>query len=342
MPNTQIITPPLISIIVPVYNVENYVQQCFDSVISQSFKDWEMIIIDDGSTDNSGCICDKYASIEPRIKVVHQKNGGLSVARNKGISLAQGVYLFFLDSDDYLPEDSLSNLATAAKTHKWPIYIKGNHSVLMPNQRLVTTRFAIHRKEYDNKPIDISTFLLDIILPHPLVWNGLIKRQIFKEHNLQFIPDAWPREDLVFHLEASSSKLKGRAVYISKETYIYRYGVANSLSNTISLKSVKNHIYISKAIFNCIHNISDPFIRDLAQKEFVGTINSFFRLLPRTNLTFRNEYINEYHKHLGLKLSKMILRQAQPLTRIYYFSNVAYRIACLVIHCIIPRSKRIT
>lgn len=94
-----------ISIIIPVYNVEKYIRKCVDSVIAQSFTNIEIILVDDGSTDNSGIICDEYSKIDSRIKVLHKNNGGLSSARNAGIEVAEGNFLGFIDSDDYILED---------------------------------------------------------------------------------------------------------------------------------------------------------------------------------------------------------------------------------------------
>lgn len=93
---------PQLSIIVPVYNVEEYIGECIESIISQSLTDWEMILVDDGSSDDSGKICDVYAGKDERIKVVHKKNGGLSTARNVGLDIARGQYITFIDSDDVI------------------------------------------------------------------------------------------------------------------------------------------------------------------------------------------------------------------------------------------------
>lgn len=94
-----------VSIIVPVYNVEKYVERCIESIIKQSYKNLEIILIDDGSKDNSGKICDEYAQKDNRIKVIHKKNGGLSDARNTGLNIADGEYICFIDSDDYIHKD---------------------------------------------------------------------------------------------------------------------------------------------------------------------------------------------------------------------------------------------
>lgn len=100
----------MISIIVPVYNTERYLSQSIESVISQSFSDWELVLVDDGSTDSSGKVCEKYAAGDNRIKTIHKNNGGLSSARNAGLREATGDYILFLDSDDLLLPEALKNL----------------------------------------------------------------------------------------------------------------------------------------------------------------------------------------------------------------------------------------
>ena len=98
-------TEPLISVIVPIYNVEQYLENCINSILNQTYRNLEVILVDDGSPDNCGKICDRYSDKDPRIKVIHKLNGGLSDARNKGIDTAEGEYLTFVDSDDtILPE----------------------------------------------------------------------------------------------------------------------------------------------------------------------------------------------------------------------------------------------
>ena len=107
---------PTISVIVPVYKVEKYIHRCVDSILSQTFQDFELILVDDGSPDNSGAICDDYAAKDSRVRVIHKENGGLSSARNAGIDAAQGEYLFFLDSDDVIHPDCFHILAECIRT----------------------------------------------------------------------------------------------------------------------------------------------------------------------------------------------------------------------------------
>ena len=101
---------PVFSVIVPVYNVEPYLKRCLDSILCQTFSDFELILVDDGSTDRSGEICDAYAEQNERIRVIHQENKGLSAARNTGLDHAQGTFVYFVDSDDYLRENLLERV----------------------------------------------------------------------------------------------------------------------------------------------------------------------------------------------------------------------------------------
>ena len=100
---------PMVSVIVPVYKVERYIRKCIDSILKQSFTDFELILVDDGSPDKCGKICDEYAAKDKRIKVIHKKNGGLSDARNAGLDYATGGYICFIDSDDWIHKDLLKD-----------------------------------------------------------------------------------------------------------------------------------------------------------------------------------------------------------------------------------------
>ena len=108
-------TGPLVSVIVPVYNVEQYLRECLDSVIGQTYSNLEIIVVDDGSTDSSGTICDEYKANDPRMRVIHKKNGGLGNARNVGMDAAQGKYIIFLDSDDYWDLNAVQVLCETAE-----------------------------------------------------------------------------------------------------------------------------------------------------------------------------------------------------------------------------------
>ena len=100
----------MVSIIVPIYNVEQYISKCIESILAQTYRDFELILVDDGSPDNCGKICDEYAKQDSRVHVIHQENKGVSAARNAGISLAKGEYIMLVDSDDFITENMLEKM----------------------------------------------------------------------------------------------------------------------------------------------------------------------------------------------------------------------------------------
>ena len=120
---------PLVSIIVPVYNTEKYLNRCIDSILAQTFMDFELILVDDGSTDGSGAICDEYAQKDPRVVVIHQKNKGQAAARNRALDIAQGEYIGFVDSDDYIHPQMYEILLNQARIIHADISVCGYQSV---------------------------------------------------------------------------------------------------------------------------------------------------------------------------------------------------------------------
>lgn len=119
----------LISVIVPVYNVEEYLPRCVDSILSQTYRNLEVILVDDGTKDKSDVICDEYAQKDPRVRVIHKKNGGLSSARNAGIDVAKGEYLGFVDSDDWIEPDTYEHMLMAALKYDAKLVCAGRYDV---------------------------------------------------------------------------------------------------------------------------------------------------------------------------------------------------------------------
>lgn len=119
----------LVSVIVPVYNVEEYLARCVDSILAQTYEKLEVILVDDGATDTSGAICDSYEAKDPRVRVIHKENGGLSSARNAGIDIARGEWLKFVDSDDWIEPDAVESLLCLALKHRTELVVGGRWDV---------------------------------------------------------------------------------------------------------------------------------------------------------------------------------------------------------------------
>ncbi|MDT2638331.1 glycosyltransferase family 2 protein [Enterococcus dongliensis] len=163
-----------ISIIVPVYNVEKYLKKCVDSILNQTFKDFELILVDDGSPDSSGAICDQYAEKDSRVKVIHKKNGGLSDARNAGIEVAKGKYLGFIDSDDYIAEDMYELLHNNIVRENADLSICGIYDVYQERQAIKKERI---KRTVTSLEAMVLIFEGNNISVHAV--NKLYKRKVF-------------------------------------------------------------------------------------------------------------------------------------------------------------------
>ena len=167
---------PVISIIVPVYNVEQYLRRCVDSILAQTFTDFECILIDDGSPDNCPAICDEYAERDNRIIVIHQKNAGVSAARNAGLDLARGEWIGFVDSDDWCDPGMYEFLYKNAITNQVDISICGFRSIEKNGVVIGSS------KKYPAIVMDSSEGLLKLFSPRyfgPFSWNKLVSKQLF-------------------------------------------------------------------------------------------------------------------------------------------------------------------
>lgn len=234
---------PQITIVVPVYNVENYLRQCLDSIIAQTYTNWECIIVDDGSTDTSGSICDEYAQKDKRFQVIHQVNAGSSAARNEGLNLISGKYTLCLDSDDWIDNNYLSALITIAN--------EGNAD-------LVISAFIYdygNRKVINlNKPTQLKTSVVTKELLNRLhagLWNKLISTEIIQKNHLQF-PKHDFFEDMYFCI--SLMQHVENIAYSSTPAYHYRINNNQSLTHSSNvakrIRMYKDFVYNLTEIFN--------------------------------------------------------------------------------------------
>ena len=177
---------PTFSLIVPVYKIEEYLPKCIESVLAQSCRDYELLLVDDGSPDDCGKICDAYAAKHPeKIRAIHQENGGAGAARNHGIALSQGEYLLFLDGDDYLSPDFLEDLKKTARENPVDLILFG--AQVERDGRKVG---ELHELLPAEKPIsveDAPELYFGVMAP----WNRAYKRSLFTEHGIEFATKVW-------------------------------------------------------------------------------------------------------------------------------------------------------
>ena len=193
---------PYFSVILPVYNVENYLERCVRSVESQSFPDYELILVDDGATDASGRICDDLAAQYDNITVVHKENGGLSSARNAGLKLAKGEYIWFVDSDDWIEPDALLQLYELTAAQK-PELVKFNYYRVQSQRTAVCSKAAPGLYTNEQTQILCQMALCDAGRFILSAWSYLYRREFLRKHSLQFISERQiGSEDYLFNLQA--------------------------------------------------------------------------------------------------------------------------------------------
>lgn len=236
----------LISVIIPVYNVENYIEKCLETLINQTYKKLEIILIDDGSSDNSGNICDKYQKEDSRIKVIHKKNEGASEARNVGIEQATGKYLAFVDADDYIDYTMLEKMYNQIKQDNAQIVFCGYSRI---NDIGIEKENFLDIEKY---PKD-KTILYSLIgaLPNDKndiiigtsVWICLYDLNIIKSNNIFFKSQKiYMSEDILFQIEYLEHVKK--VGLIKEPLYKYRYN-----ENSLSTKYKKDRFEKQKVLY---------------------------------------------------------------------------------------------
>ena len=216
---------PKISIITPVYNAERYLSKCIDSIISQSYKDWELLLIDDGSSDHSGEICDRYSELDNRIKTFHKINGGVSSARQLGTDNATGEYIIHVDSDDWVERDMLKDLYEKAVTDNADMVIC-DYYIDYANK---STKVKQMPSAMDHRTVLKESFLN----LHGSCCNKLIKSTFYKENGIRFPENMHLCEDLYVIVSILKRNLK--ITYIPSAYYHYiQDNNQNSLTKAVN------------------------------------------------------------------------------------------------------------
>lgn len=290
-------SPIKISVIIPVYNVQNYLKECIDSILNQDYTNLEVILINDGSTDDSGTICNKYAVKDQRIKVLHQENQGVAIARNLGLKHVTGDYISFIDADDWIDQGMYSHIVRSIDESKdivdavympYP-YEKGDINKTIYNKSEIRDRF-LHQFIGTRK---INTAKM------ACVWSLLIRREIIKD--LFFYPIA-VFEDKPFFIEALAKA--NNLVILPKKYYNYRV-------NTTSLIRNYNKEYIQSMTF--AHKI----IPQILEKH--GVISK--RLIYLNNNSIVNFYYHAMKNEFRNQIINNDLTEIKNAIRIYSVSN---------------------
>lgn len=327
---------PLVSIIVPCFNVEKYVEECIDSVILQDYENWECILINDGSRDNTFDIIKNIELKESRIRVFTQENLGLSATRNKGIENANGEFLFFLDSDDILSHDAISTLVSSFQNNDIICGIITSFTLSKRNDTRGLQLF--HPKEgainFENSDFEVLRRTMETGLT-PVAQNRLYRKDFIEQHQLRFKSGILHEDELWFFETMLFAK---NVKFINKETYFYRIDNQDSITKNIGDRNLESYIQIMEEI-----------VKKYSQHKQFGVISTWYavyvkkifidfairdrsklsdQIISRLESALKNSYIplgNEYNlsknNDLYYKIINKLSLQDFSTIQKYFFRN---------------------
>ncbi|WP_226645632.1 glycosyltransferase family 2 protein [Mesobacillus subterraneus] len=283
---------PKLSIIVPIYNLEDYLEKCVNSILNQTFKDFELILINDGSFDSSGIICDRYTEKDTRVKVIHCLNGGPSKARNIGLEISRGEYIGFVDGDDWIEHNMYKTLYEACAKDNSDIGISGLREV---------DELGNIISEYI--PHDVS---LTDILRKAYPCNKIFKKRLFTENNLFFIEGKYYEDlELIPKLFVMSNKIS--TIKELSYNYLKRKGSTTSSRDEKILDNLWAYVQIRNYLINekIYIKYSEEF--ENAVKYFKKYYINILYDYPTSFLIKHKDYIlEEFSKIGGLKLAEIL------------------------------------
>lgn len=324
---------PQVSIIVPVYNVEKYLRRCVDSILAQKFLDFEVLLIDDGSTDKSGEICEDYVQKDSRIRVFRKTNGGVSSARNLALDNKKGEWVVFVDSDDYISDNHIHDLLQATNSNK-EIDVVIDYATRIYNNRT-------EKEKYQERTLTISDvkvlFSEDDLIWHTSPWGKLYKSEIIDKYEIRFPKGMHIGEDACFLF---SYLIRCRCVRTICNCG-YNYMIENEKTLTKRINSFESELFglqnIQKSI-SSLHQVVGDFINHGC---FAWLIASYQRrcliALYRSNKSFRYRYsfissidFNCYLHNLKEDSYQGKIYQFLLSKRLYLFYDIIRRLISIV------------
>lgn len=312
---------PKVSVIVPVYKVEPYLRRCIESILSQSFSDYELILVDDGSPDNCGAICDAYANTDERVRVIHKQNGGLSDARNAGLKVATGDYVLFVDSDDYIESDLLEAVSPYLQ-EAYPLIHFGYVSEDEQGCELFQYAGYIDEKRFDNKN-DAVKFICNELIDYKIAWNAwcsIFDRRMIEKYNLRFEDNKRIfAEDLCFFLCYCAQI--DRFVCIRQPLYHYVKRTESIMETDSGKINMGRFEQLAKTVYEYYRSNDD--------------LEQFVELFPAIYYRIMRHAIYYDTKILGRispgELRKIMMRELSDMAFLQKNAKQIWRTACLKI-----------
>lgn len=296
----------LISVIVPVYNVEIYLKQCVDSILHQTYSNLQIILVDDGSTDSSGSLCDDFANMDNRIRVIHKQNEGLGYARNSGLDIATGDYVLFVDSDDYIHKDMVKRLIENLNKFSSDTSFCGYYTTY--NDEKIEEHPAFYNNCSFSDTEIIDNVLLEMIGGEPSanqdtklsmsVWHALYSLDIIKQNHIRFPSERqFISEDIIFHIAYLHHS--NNVCFQSTPLYYYRLTRNGSLTYRFNENELQRQIVQYNRLNSDLAEFlpKDKYILR-TQRYFLGRIRTAINKAVSYKNTNRKFKLNKYIKFI--------------------------------------------
>lgn len=280
----------LISVIIPVYNVENYLRECVDSVLNQTYGNFEIILVDDGSTDSSGVICDEYVDKDGRVSVIHQKNAGPSKTRNTGLENASGEYIYFLDSDDYIENNALELLINTAESNDADLVFFDACS-FSDDGAEIKQGYVINGTYETKSGYEILTELHNNKDYHCAIYLLFIKHQLLINNKIIFLESAYCSEDMLFTYQVYCSAPK--TVQCKNTLYHRRYrsgSIVTSKKSERHFRSCRDVYEEIRAYSEKIGKTGDYMATEYTVRCAFNALDTYKKISKKDQSLCKNEY----------------------------------------------------
>lgn len=289
----------LISVVVPIYKVEKYLKRCIDSILNQTYKRIEIILVDDGSPDKCGEICDEYANKDNRVRVIHKINGGLSDARNCGIEIARGDYIIFVDSDDYIHEQMCEKLLYYSINYKADI-VSCNFSYVYDN-KVEENKMSIKEKIFlDSGRNILKKYFFNYSVDLNVVWNKIYKKEIFFTSEKIFFPKNKYYED---NFTVYKLYNKAKNIVLLNESLYFYVKRENAITDSFSLKHLKDSLEYIKDYYNYSKDKDDD-VKNIMQ---IVALRQYLNLYKIKNLNNKMFNLLKLERTFMLEKSKGLM-----------------------------------
>lgn len=300
------------SVIVPVYNVEKYLSQCVDSILNQSFSDFELILVDDGSTDNSPKMCDEYADKDKRVKVIHKENGGAAASRNFGTDASMGKYIVYIDSDDYVDDNEfLNKLYTKANEKDYDIICYKFKKYFESNGQFSECAFSCPDIERYSSLFDKINYMVSCDAFYCAPWAKCFKASAVKDNNIKFENGIIGEDqEWYYHLLLSVNSI----TFIDEAFIVYRQR-NNSVTSSWKMKNLTDCIYVVKKWKDYFEHSDD--MDEAYKKALLNSVAKLYCNLLIGYVKFNDKDKKKYYGELK-KMAPILKNCLNPRVNTFY------------------------